>query len=94
LGANRKFLPCSAVAIAFANLLLQIYQRATVLGFLVLDYTSDAPKAFEEMAKWVQDSKLNLLKTVCEVPFEEVPDAYRTMFEGKGVGKVMTKLKW
>ena len=45
------------------------------------------------MSKWAQEGKIELLKSVYEASLEEVPDAYRLMLEGKGVGKHITKLK-
>jgi NADPH-dependent curcumin reductase CurA len=58
-----------------------------------MHYLTEAPAAIEVMAQWVQEGRVKLLKTVYEVPLDEVPDVYRMMFEGHGVGKVVTKLK-
>ena len=60
---------------------------------MVVNYLAETPEAVRDMSKWAQEGKIELLKSVYEASLEEVPDAYRLMLEGKGVGKFITKLK-
>jgi NADPH-dependent curcumin reductase CurA len=71
-----------------------MHQQATILGFLIVHYGPHRPEAMENLLKWVDEGKVELLKSVYEVPLEEVPDVFRYLFDGKGVGKVITKLAW
>jgi hypothetical protein len=44
--------------IVFINMILQIYQQATILGFLIMHNLTVAPAAIEVMARWVYEPRL------------------------------------
>ena len=68
-----------------------IFKRATMEGFLVLDYMSEAPIARSKMKKWIEDGKL-ICKEDLREGFENIPDTLKGLFDGKNKGKQLLKI--
>ena len=60
-------------------------------GFLVRDHTQDYPKAINELAGWLQSGKLKYDETIVE-GFENTPQAFIDLFDGKNTGKMLVKV--
>jgi NADPH-dependent curcumin reductase CurA len=67
-----------------------------VLGFLIVDYHARRSDAIAQIVQWVKDGRLQLPRTVSDVPFEQVPEVWQRLFqEGPGgVGKEIVKVLW
>jgi NADPH-dependent curcumin reductase CurA len=65
---------------------------ARVEGFLVGDFAGRYGEANERLARWVQDGGIKTRRTVLE-GFDAIPDAFRGLFEGVNVGKLLVELE-
>lgn len=68
-----------------------IETRATVEGFLVVDYESQWGEALERLSRFIREGKLQYREHVVE-GFENVPDAFLRLFEGENIGKQLVKV--
>ena len=59
-----------------------IFKRATMQGFLMLDYMSETASARNKMKKWIEDGKL-ICKEDLREGFENAPDTLKGLFDGK-----------
>ncbi|WP_310993404.1 NADP-dependent oxidoreductase [Aequorivita marina] len=57
-------------------------------GFTVRDYVTDFGPAQNQLAKWMEADKISYLETVVE-GFENIPQAFIDLFEGKNKGKMI-----
>ncbi len=60
-------------------------------GFTVRDYVKDFGPAQKQLAAWMEADKLEYLETVVE-GFDEIPQAFLDLFEGKNKGKMIVKV--
>ena len=68
-----------------------IFKRATMQGFLVLDYMSEAHVARKRIKKWIKDGLLVCKEDIKE-GFENAPDTLKGLFDGKNKGKQLLKI--
>ena len=68
-----------------------IIKRATVQGFLVMDFAADFRKALTDLAGWYQDGKLKCEERITE-GIENAPTAFFEMLKGANTGKQLVKL--
>ena len=68
-----------------------IFKRATMQGFLMLDYVSETVSARNKMKKWIEDGKL-ICKEDLREGFENAPDTLKGLFDGKNKGKQLLKI--
>ena len=73
------------------NLFSLIIKRATMQGFLVLDYIPQSQKALEEIATWVMEGKLKHREDVQE-GIENCPQTLNRLFTGENKGKQLLKI--
>jgi hypothetical protein len=73
------------------NLFSLIIKRATMQGFLVLDYLSRSQPALEEIATWVMEGKLQHREDVQE-GIENCPQTLNRLFTGENKGKQLLKI--
>lgn len=69
--------------------------RLSVRGFIVVDYLHKAPETVELLVRAVQDGKLKVSddnESVVPTRFEDIPQTWLRLFEGKNTGKLVTKL--
>lgn len=57
-------------------------------GFTVRDFVKDFGPAQKQLAQWMEEDKLGYLETVME-GFENIPQAFINLFEGKNKGKMI-----
>ena len=60
-------------------------------GFIVFDYANKYLEAQIQLGKWMKEGKISLEETVIE-GFENLPNAFLGLFEGKNMGKMIVKI--
>ena len=73
------------------NLFSLIFKRATMQGFLVLDYLPRSQQALEEISTWVMEGKLQHREDVQE-GIENCPQTLNRLFTGENKGKQLLKI--
>jgi len=69
-----------------------IMQRASMQGFLVLDYADRFEEAIGYLAGLLGDGKLTYDETIVEGGIEAAPDALAQLFTGANTGKLLVRL--
>jgi hypothetical protein len=72
----------------YANL---IFKRATMEGFIVIDFMSEAGIARKKLKKWISEGKINCKEDMQE-GFENAPSTLRRLFESKNKGKQLLRI--
>ena len=60
-------------------------------GFIVSNYVEKFPEAMKQLSTWLAEGKLTYTETVVE-GFENTPQAFLDLFEGKNEGKMIVKV--
>ncbi len=60
-------------------------------GFIVFNYMAKYGEAISKLAQWMQEGKLKSTETIVE-GFENTPQAFINLFEGKNKGKMVVKI--
>ena len=68
-----------------------IKKSALIQGFIVGDFASEFPAAITQLTTWLTEGKLTYHETVYE-GFEQVPQAFLGLFEGRNEGKMIVKV--
>jgi len=68
-----------------------VQKSALMQGFIVSNYASEFPAAIRQLADWLRDGKLVYEETIVE-GFENIPQAFLDLFEGKNTGKMVVKV--
>ncbi len=68
-----------------------IFKRATMEGFIVIDFMSEADIARKKLKQWIQDGKINCKEDIQE-GFENAPITLKRLFEGKNKGKQLLRI--
>ncbi len=66
--------------------------RARMQGFVIFDYEDHYPDARRRMATWVKDGSLKLPLHEVSGTIGDFPKAFRGMYEGENLGKMLLKL--
>ncbi|HEX6666695.1 MAG TPA: NADP-dependent oxidoreductase [Solirubrobacterales bacterium] len=69
-----------------------IMQRATIRGFLVLDYADRFEEAIGALAGLLGEGKLHYDETIVEGGLEVAPDALNQLFTGANMGKLLVRI--
>jgi len=83
---NNKELPKSNSVQTFL-----IKKSSSMQGFVIFDYVDKHPQGIKQLAEWLQEGKLKYTETIKE-GFENIPQAFLDLFEGKNKGKMIVKL--
>jgi len=75
-----------------ANYLQLLMKRATMGGFIVLDYKDRFGEAVGRLGAWVQAGKLKYETDVQEGPLEKAPEVLNRLYNGANKGKQLHKL--
>ena len=70
---------------------LVISKRLKMQGFIVFDYANKYLEAQIQLGKWMKEGKISLEETVFE-GFENLPNAFLGLFDGKNMGKMIVKI--
>lgn len=60
-------------------------------GFTIGNYTAKYPEAIKQLATWLQQGKLTYTETIVN-GFDQIPQAFIDLFEGKNEGKMVVKI--
>jgi NADPH-dependent curcumin reductase CurA len=66
-------------------------KSALMQGFIVFDFASRFPEGIKQLATWFGQGKLKYQETIVE-GFENIPQAFLDLFEGKNEGKMIVKV--
>lgn len=66
-------------------------KSATMRGFIIGDFASKFPSATRQLAAWLQEGKLQFSETIVD-GFDNIPQAFLDLFEGKNKGKMVVKV--
>ena len=84
-GYNDATPPC------FRFIMRTIAMRIRLKGFIVFDYFPRMAEFYQEMGPWVANGTVKSRETVVE-GIEAMPDAFRGLFSGANVGKMLVRL--
>jgi len=68
-----------------------IKNSALMQGFIVFNYEAKYPEAIQQLSKWLSEGKLTYKETIVE-GFENIPQTFLDLFEGKNSGKMLIKI--
>jgi len=68
-----------------------VKKSSSMQGFIVFDFVDKHPEGITQLATWLQQGKLHNTETIKE-GFENIPQAFLDLFEGKNTGKMVVKL--
>lgn len=67
-----------------------VKNSALMQGFIVWNYADKFSEAMEHLSSWLAEGKLDYTETIVE-GFENTPQAFLDLFEGKNKGKMVVK---
>lgn len=65
-------------------------RSATMTGFIISDHADKFAMAARQLTTWLQEGKLTSSETIVE-GFDQIPQAFLDLFEGKNEGKMIVK---
>ena len=68
-----------------------VKNSALMQGFIVSNYSEKFPEAMKQLSTWLAEDKLTYTETTVE-GFENTPQAFLDLFEGKNKGKMIVKV--
>lgn len=71
-----------------------ITNRLTVQGFIVIDFTKDFPEGLAALGNGLKEGKIKNEVDVIDIKgdIKKIPEVWFRLFDGKGPGKLITKL--
>ena len=100
ININARILLCGGISSGYdgsplpsgpKNLFSLIIKRATMQGFLVLDYLPNSDKAIGEIVTWVMEGKIQHREDIQE-GIENCPQTLNRLFKGENKGKQLLKI--
>jgi NADPH2:quinone reductase len=77
---------------ALTNIDQLIMQRATIRGFLVLDFAARFEEAIGYLAGLLGEGKLHYDETIVDGGIEVAPDTLAELFDGRNMGKLLVRV--
>ncbi|WP_341221671.1 NADP-dependent oxidoreductase [Polaribacter atrinae] len=68
-----------------------VKNSALMQGFIVSNYADKFPEAMQQLSGWLAEGKLTYTETIVE-GFDNIPNAFIDLFEGKNKGKMIIKI--
>ncbi len=68
-----------------------VKKSSLMQGFVIGDYADKHPEGIKQLTEWLNKNKLKSTETIIE-GFENIPQAFLDLFEGKNKGKMVVKL--
>jgi len=68
-----------------------VRNSALMQGFIVFNYAEKYPEAIAQLSQWLAEGKLTYSETIVE-GFDNIPQAFLDLFEGKNSGKMLVKI--
>jgi len=66
-------------------------KSATMKGFIIGDLSEHFPSATKQLTAWLNENKISFSETIIE-GFDNIPQAFIDLFEGKNKGKMIVKI--
>lgn len=66
-------------------------KSATMRGFIISDFSEKFPAATKQLTSWLRAEKITFKETIVE-GFDNIPQAFIDLFEGKNQGKMIVKI--
>ncbi len=66
-------------------------KSATMRGFIIGDFYEKFPAATKQLTVWLKEKKITFSETIIE-GFDNIPQAFIDLFEGKNKGKMIVKV--
>jgi NADPH-dependent curcumin reductase CurA len=76
---------------SFRFIMRVIAARIRLKGFIIFDYFPRMAEFYRDMGQWVASGTVKAEETIVE-GLEAMPDAFRGLFSGKNVGKMLIRL--
>lgn len=70
---------------------LLIKSRILMQGFIVSDFSPKFAQAIQQLGNWLEEGSLTYSETIVD-GFEQIPQAFIDLFEGKNTGKMIVKV--
>ena len=68
-----------------------IQKSSLMQGFVIFDFADKHPEGVRQLTEWFNQDKLKYTETIRE-GFENIPQAFLDLFDGKNKGKMVVKL--
>jgi NADPH-dependent curcumin reductase CurA len=68
-----------------------VRNSALMQGFIVSNYVDEFPEAMQQLSEWLAEGKLTYTETIVD-GFENIPNAFIDLFDGKNKGKMVVKI--
>ncbi|WP_445736852.1 NADP-dependent oxidoreductase [Mariniflexile sp.] len=68
-----------------------VKKSSSMQGFVIFDYVDKHPEGIKQLSAWLHQDKLSYTETIRE-GFENIPQAFLDLFDGKNKGKMVVKL--
>lgn len=70
---------------------LLLHRGATMQGFMVMQYADRAAEARAQLAEWIRQGQLSYEETIAD-GFDQTVDAFRSLFAGANLGKLLVRV--
>ncbi len=70
-----------------------IFMRATMSGFIVLDYIPEYAEARRRIRQWIRDGRITYKEDIQE-GFANIPATLKRLFSGENFGKQLLRIDW
>lgn len=99
IARNGRVVVCGAISVYNATKIatgprvtpILIKQSVLMQGFTVGNYASRFEEGMEQLTQWLQNDQLTYTETIIE-GFENIPEAFIALFDGKNKGKMFVKV--
>jgi len=68
-----------------------VKKSSSMQGFVIFDFVDKHPAGIKQLTEWLNQDKLTYTETIRE-GFENIPQAFLDLFDGKNKGKMVVKL--
>lgn len=68
-----------------------VFKRATMQGFIVVDYMAEFPLAKQRLREWILSGKIKYKEDI-QHGFDNIPQTFMRLFSGQNFGKQILKL--
>ncbi|MDC0028393.1 NADP-dependent oxidoreductase [Gammaproteobacteria bacterium] len=78
-------------SLKISNYMSLVIKRATMEGFISMDYIEEAPATLEKIKNWINEGRLIYREDVVE-GLEHAPETLLRLYSGKNIGKQILKI--
>jgi len=75
-----------------SNYTMLLMKRASITGFIVLDFADKIPTIVTRIAQWIKEGKIKYDTDIQEGPLENAVEILNRVYTGKNMGKQLHKL--